>query len=106
MPVRQSVKRPWMPERKAVVAQSGRKVENRHIYGSTRWKIVSANWRKRNPLCVDCLDRNVLTDCSPGLKSGVTDHIVPINKGGDPWDEGNFATLCNRCHNSKSAKDK
>jgi 5-methylcytosine-specific restriction endonuclease McrA len=36
----------------------------------------------------------------------MTDHIVPINLGGDPWAWDNLQALCNSHHNRKSAKDK
>jgi 5-methylcytosine-specific restriction endonuclease McrA len=36
----------------------------------------------------------------------MVDHIKPINQGGSIWNKDNLQTLCNRCHNKKSAKDK
>ena len=30
------------------------------------------------------------------------DHIVPLDKGGDPWDPANLQTLCVGCHVEKS----
>ena len=29
------------------------------------------------------------------------DHVVPISKGGDPWDMANLQTLCRGCHIEK-----
>ena len=31
------------------------------------------------------------------------DHVVPLRKGGDPFDPANLQTLCRGCHIDKSA---
>lgn len=48
------------------------------------------------PECVECGD--------PG---DVTDHIIPITGPDDPlfWDPENHQTLCENCHNQKTAKE-
>ena len=52
-------------------------------------------WHKRcNPLCVVC-----------GAPVEVTDHIVPINQGGQVYALDNLQSLCHPCHNSKSGKE-
>ena len=33
------------------------------------------------------------------------DHIEPICKGGDMWDEKNLQTICNFCHKKKTKED-
>lgn len=34
------------------------------------------------------------------------DHIVPLDRGGDPWDMANLQTLCRRpCHAEKTARE-
>ena len=30
------------------------------------------------------------------------DHLVPLERGGDPWDLDNLQALCRRCHLGKS----
>ena len=33
------------------------------------------------------------------------DHVVPMHRGGDPWDPGNLQALCRECHLAKSARE-
>ena len=33
------------------------------------------------------------------------DHVVPLDKGGDPWDPANLQTLCRGCHVAKTAAE-
>ncbi|WP_234734513.1 HNH endonuclease [Tellurirhabdus bombi] len=107
MAVIQSVKRPWQKARPATPApQQGRKNPNRKIYATERWKRESAEFRRKNPLCAECLKQDVLTDVTPGGGKGVTDHIIPINQGADPWNQTNWQSLCKHCHNAKSGRDK
>ena len=30
------------------------------------------------------------------------DHVVPLERGGDPWDMDNLQTLCRNCHIAKT----
>ncbi len=67
-------------------------------YGS-RWKRARLAWLRASPLCAACLERGAVV---PGQ---VVDHIVPHR--GDRelfWDRGNWQTLCERCHNAKTAR--
>lgn len=34
------------------------------------------------------------------------DHIIPINHGGDRYNESNLQTLCKQCHSKKSEREK
>lgn len=92
-----SVRRPWQPERKP---QQGRRRANSAFYQSSAWRKLRAVKIERQPLCEECLRRGVTTSAQ------VVDHIVPINKGGNPLDPANLQSLCHLCHNRKSAKDK
>ena len=31
------------------------------------------------------------------------DHVVPVDKGGDPWDPANLQAICRACHRLKTA---
>lgn len=31
------------------------------------------------------------------------DHVIPLNRGGDPWNPDNLQTLCRPCHITKTA---
>ena len=33
------------------------------------------------------------------------DHVIPIHKGGDPYDEENGQSLCRGCHIAKTRKE-
>ncbi|KAA9357221.1 HNH endonuclease signature motif containing protein [Larkinella humicola] len=106
MAIRRILPRPFRRDPTPRQPQQGRSRTNRDIYGLSRWTKCSRMHRSKHPLCVECLKKGILTDCSPGKKTGVTDHIQPINQGGDPWDPENWQTLCNSCHNAKSGKEK
>lgn len=101
-----SKKRPWQSHTKA---QSGRKVKT-NFYHKPEWRKVRKLYINTNPLCEECL-RNGKT--TPGT---MVDHIKPINREdpynthngiyGEPLDESNLQTLCERCHAKKSAKER
>ena len=60
-----------------------------------RWQRASAAWRKQpeNVLCVCCKANGVVKVAE------LVDHIIP-HKGdlGRFWDQGNWQSLCDRCH--------
>ena len=33
------------------------------------------------------------------------DHVIPIDKGGDPWESSNLQTLCRDCHIKKTRRE-
>ena len=33
------------------------------------------------------------------------DHVVPLHKGGEPWDRANLQVLCTDCHGEKTERD-
>lgn len=62
----------------------------------------SARWRRLRRLVL--LDRPWCEDesgCHQAAKH--VDHIVPIEEGGDPWDETNLRPLCHPHHSRKTA---
>lgn len=66
----------------------------------TRWDKASRGFRKKHPLCAECLRQWRL---SP---SEVVDHVVPHR--GDWakfWDSANWQPLCERCHNQKTRRE-
>lgn len=69
------------------------------FYHRKRWRKLSALYRKSNPVCVQCAKQGRT------VPADVVDHITPILDGGDPYDEDNLQSLCNSCHNSKTAKE-
>jgi 5-methylcytosine-specific restriction protein A len=68
-------------------------------YGA-RWRRARQSFLARHPLCWFCETRGRLEPAT------VVDHRVPHR--GDPvlfWDEGNWAALCKRCHDRKTARE-
>ena len=85
-----------MAERKP---QEGRKYSNTKFYQSTAWRKLRKVKLEQNPLCEECFKKGVHTPAK------VVDHIVPINRGGAALDIVNLQSLCDRCHNVKSARE-
>jgi len=88
--------RPWVKERKPFERENS----NSSFYNSRKWRKARKAYLDANPLCVNCQAIDVV------CVANVVDHIVPINKGGEKFDESNFQSLCSSCHNRKSATDK
>ena len=85
-----------MAERKP---QEGRKYSNTKFYQSTAWRKLRKVKLEQDPLCEECLKKGIHTPAK------VADHIVPINQGGAALNITNLQSLCDRCHNVKSAKE-
>lgn len=58
----------------------------------TRWVQVRTWWRKRHPMCADCLNAGVVR------RADLVHHIVPIGAGGARYDHANLVSLCVLCH--------
>lgn len=94
--IKKTCRRPWMVERKP---QEGRKHSNTKFYQSTAWRKLRVVKLEQQPLCEECLSKGIHTTAK------VADHIVPINRGGAALNIENLQSLCDRCHNIKSAKE-
>jgi 5-methylcytosine-specific restriction protein A len=71
----------------------------RRGYGP-RWRRARAAYLAQHPLCVQCAAARRLEPAA------VVDHVV--SHRGDPvlfWDEKNWAALCKRCHDAKTARE-
>lgn len=68
-------------------------------YGSD-WRKARSVWLTEHPTCVHCLRTGHLVPAT------VVDHITP-HKGdsGLFWDRGNWQSLCEPCHNRKTASE-
>jgi len=71
----------------------------RDFYNSARWRRDSAAFLREHPLCKECERLGRVT------AARVCDHIIPIRKGGDPWNWNNRQALCLKCHAKKSGRD-
>lgn len=68
------------------------------LYGR-RWKRAKTLFLNEHPLCVDCESRGKVIEATR------VDHIIPHR--GDKalfWDQGNWQSMCETCHNRKTAK--
>lgn len=89
--------RPWLTEHKP---HEGYRHHNSRFYQSTAWRKLRAVKLEQQPMCEECERNGKITPAQ------MVDHIVPINRGGASLDIENLQSLCNACHNRKSAKDK
>jgi 5-methylcytosine-specific restriction enzyme A len=71
----------------------------RRGYGG-RWRRARATYLARHPLCVQCQAEGHIEP------STTVDHVVP-HRGDQKlfWDEANWAALCKRCHDAKTARE-
>ncbi len=61
------------------------------------WRKARAQWLHKNPLCVDCSKAGRTTEAK------VVDHIVPHRGNKEVfWDNENWQSLCEACHNKKT----
>lgn len=77
--------------------------KSNNFYRSQRWRKFR-HWYvnvKGNTLCVRCLNEN-----RGPIPMKILDHIIPIDKGGKKLDSENVQSLCQACHNLKTAEDK
>lgn len=92
-------RKPWCPEKPPKFYRVNKDTK---FYASTRWRKLSKIIRQQRPLCEVCL----ATGMPNPRPSTEVDHIIPINKGGDPWSESNLQALCSLHHAQKSARDR
>lgn len=83
------------PER----TRSAAGVERQKLYNNRRWRERSAAHKNEHPLCEACLRQGRTTAVY------ATDHVIPHR--GDLtlfWDESNWESACEACHNAKTAR--
>jgi len=66
------------------------------FYRKPTWRKLRKNVINSNPLCVHCLDEDIVT------QADVVDHIVPIKMDGAELDKSNLQGLCHKHHNRKT----
>lgn len=67
---------------------------------TARWQRARKRYLAEHPLCVECEKQGRLTPAT------VVDHVIP-HKGDRRlfWDQGNWQSLCKRCHDKKTARE-
>lgn len=91
------VKRPWVAERKPFERV---RTHDDFDYNGRKWRKLRALQLEKFPLCKQCESKGETAIAT------VADHIVPVKKGGDGYNMDNLQSLCKKCHDSKSARDK
>ncbi|OWJ78556.1 HNH endonuclease signature motif containing protein [Haematobacter genomosp. 1] len=67
-------------------------------YNTSRWSKLRLAKLDAAPLCEICIRRDRIEPAS------VVDHFTPIRQGGSPFPElSGLLSLCERCHNEKTA---
>ena len=89
--------RPWDKEKKI---QGGRSKSNYHLYNSHKWRTDRRHHLDQFPLCLHCQASGIVKAAT------VSDHVVPVNQGGDVWDWSNRQPLCKQHHNQKSGRER
>lgn len=94
--IEKSHDRPWLPKPQPFARHSAK---NAAFYHSVEWKRVRNLQLMQHPICQECERQGKVTPAT------VVDHIKPINEGGERLDQRNLQSLCETCHNKKSAKE-
>lgn len=94
--IEKSHHRPWIPERTPFFRYSG---NNAAFYHSVAWRNARSVQLTEHPLCQECEKKGIITPAT------LVDHIKPINEGGSKLDPHNLQSLCDKCHNKKSARE-
>lgn len=91
----------WCADHKPKRAERGESAEWHGLYNTDRWRELRADQLLREPFCRECAKAGRRTYAT------VADHIVPHR--GDTrlfHDLANLQSLCERCHNRKTAKER
>lgn len=71
------------------------------FYKTHRWRKFRAWFLRRNPLCMECLQRNRTVVATQ------VDHKIPRRVRPDlEYDEGNCQPLCAGCHSRKTLRER
>jgi 5-methylcytosine-specific restriction protein A len=81
--------------------QAESKAERDEFYNRARWRTLRAEFLKRSPVCVDCLERNEVTPAT--IPHHVQERLARPDLA---YSWSNLVALCNQCHTSRhKAKD-
>ena len=76
----------------------------KQIRSSRRWKRLAMAACPPGTICPRC-GRQIIHGLPKGHPAGPSaDHIIPLAKGGAPFDPANVAPLCAKCNREKSDK--
>lgn len=99
MPMKPRSYRPMPSAGKPTRKPDYRGTPSQRGYDAT-WAKFSKWYRREHPLCVICERKGYTTPAEH------VDHIVPLEHGGEKYDEDNLQSLCVACHNAKTARER
>lgn len=73
--------------------------EHKRIYNSRKWKMTRRRILIEQPLC------QWPGEEGHAIASDI-DHIVPLDKGGNPWARSNLQPLCRKHHGMKTREER
>lgn len=85
------IKRPWI---KSTSSQGARNNDS-SFYRTPAWRKTRLDFLQAHRNCVIC-----------GDPAQMVDHKKRILDGGDKYDWNNLQAMCNKCHASKSARER
>lgn len=69
------------------------------VYDTRRWRRLRLLQLREYPLCAHCERRGITQAANEA------DHILSIERGGEPFSLANLQSLCKTCHSRKTAGD-
>lgn len=69
--------------------------EHAPVYRTRQWTDIRSRVLREQPICAE-------DGC--GARSVEVDHIVPLSRGGPPYERSNFRGLCSDHHRQRSSK--
>lgn len=96
MPYKPKVLRPpWVPAKEPYRQYQSKD----NFYRQPKWRKTAKAHKEKFPLCANCEEKGFVKAVE------VTDHIIRIQDGGDPYHFDNLQSLCKKCHDSKSGRE-
>lgn len=95
-----TIERPWVKKREPSHASRTHSA----IYQTREWKADRLAHLTANPIC-----KGKDSTCEKDgivVPATVSDHIIPVERGGAMWEWSNRQPLCASCHNKKSARER
>ena len=83
---------------KVVMADQPRNPEAEQRVRGSKWMAIRARWFREHPLCVHCQEQGRVTAANR------LDHVIPLIDGGKD-DDSNYQSLCEPCHDIKTAAE-
>jgi 5-methylcytosine-specific restriction endonuclease McrA len=88
----EQVERGYCPEHTTGPSRRPRSPSSR-VTGTHRWRVLKARILRGGPDCHYC-----------GDPATTVDHVIPVSKGGAPYDEANLVPSCKPCNDRKGGR--